>query len=144
MAEPQTNQYTAPDPRQSLFLSYYLDPESETFSNALQSALKAGYSQEYSESLTSQMPKWLSESLGDLTIVKQAETNIKSFLVGEDEKIKADITKFVLSRLNKKKWSERTELTGADGKDLQPVLVKFLTDEDTNNDKHTTGVQETI
>jgi hypothetical protein len=133
MAEPQTNQYTAPDPRQSLFLSYYLDPESETFSNALQSALKAGYSQEYSESLTSQMPKWLSESLGDLTIVKQAETNIKSFLVGEDEKIKADITKFVLSRLNKKKWSERTELTGADGEAIKVSGFNFIIPNENNN-----------
>ena len=36
-------------PQQELFLSYYTNPKSETFSNALQSGLKAGYSQEYSE-----------------------------------------------------------------------------------------------
>ena len=40
------NQYK-PDPRQALFLKHYLDPKSPTFSNALQSALKAGYEQEY-------------------------------------------------------------------------------------------------
>ena len=30
-------------PQQKLFLANYLNPKSETFSNALQSALKAGY-----------------------------------------------------------------------------------------------------
>jgi hypothetical protein len=58
----KANQYR-PDPRQSLFLSYYLDPKSKTFSNALQSALKAGYEQEYAESITAKMPTWLSNAL---------------------------------------------------------------------------------
>ena len=39
------------DPRQTAFLTYYLDPKSETFSNALQSGLKAGYKQEYAENI---------------------------------------------------------------------------------------------
>ena len=112
------NQYQ-PDPRQSLFLAHYLDPKSETFSNALQSALKAGYSQETSESITSNMPTWLSESLGDNLLIKKAEENLLYFLTEtKDEKIKQDTTKFVAERLNKKKYSTRSELTGADGKDL--------------------------
>ena len=44
-------QDTHPDPRQSLFLQYYLDPKSKTFSNALQSGIRAGYSAEYSQSI---------------------------------------------------------------------------------------------
>ena len=46
-------------PRQIEFLRLYNDPKSETFGNALQSALKAGYSQEYAENITSLFPDWL-------------------------------------------------------------------------------------
>ena len=54
------------DPRQTNFLAYFLDPKSATYSNALQSALKAGYAQEYAESMLYQLPDWLSENLGDV------------------------------------------------------------------------------
>lgn len=118
------NQYME-DPRQTLFLSYYLDPTSGTFSNALQSALKAGYSQEYSESITSQMPDWLSDKLGDLQMLSIAETNLLELLQqGEDIKVKADITKFVAKTLGKEKYSERQEIVGRDGKDLIPEESK--------------------
>ena len=125
------------DPRQTAFLAYYLNPKSGTFSNALQSALKAGYSQEYSESITTQMPEWLAENLGRSRMLNSAEKNLIEFLemdtnnVGRTVKgdefdfndprlvgIKADITKFVVSRLNKSKWAERTEFTGKDGEKL--------------------------
>lgn len=75
----QANQYEI-DPRQALFLAAYMDPKSETFSNALQSALKAGYSQEYAESITSKMPAWLSESVGSSAMVMQAEAHLKEVL----------------------------------------------------------------
>ena len=60
-------------PRQILFLKGYLDPKSETFSNALQSALKAGFTQEYAENITNLMPNWLSEAIGSGPIVEKAE-----------------------------------------------------------------------
>lgn len=68
------------DPRQQFFLAYYLDPKSPTFSNALQSGLKAGFSQEYSESIMSQMPTWLSEKLGNNTLLLKAERNLNEML----------------------------------------------------------------
>lgn len=34
-----------------------------------------------------------------------------------------------MKRKKKSEFSERSEITGADGKELQPVLVKFITDE---------------
>lgn len=74
------NQYTDPDPRQGLCLSYYLDPKSETFSNMLQSALKAGFTQSYAENLMSIMPAWLSESIGDLDFLSKVERNLSFFL----------------------------------------------------------------
>ena len=46
-------QDTQPDPRQATFLAYYLNPKSDTFSNAYQSGIKAGYSEEYSKVILS-------------------------------------------------------------------------------------------
>lgn len=111
-SNPNGSNQHQPDPRQSLFLQYYLDPKSEFFSNALQSALKAGYEQEYAESITSKMPTWLAEAVGDGYLIKKAEANLKEFLETASEKVKADMTKFVLERLNKGKYSERRELSG--------------------------------
>jgi len=76
----KVNQYTKPDPRQTIFLSLFLDPQSKTFSNVLQSGLKAGYKREYAENLTSEMPKWLSENLGDLQMLAKAERNLNEIL----------------------------------------------------------------
>lgn len=120
------NQWVA-DPRQQLFLKSYLDPKSPIFGNALQSALKAGYSQEYSENITSQMPDWLSESLGKTKLVIKAEKNLEMALDGlldDPEKGKKEIqwkaTDMALRTLKSDTYSERKELTGKDGKDLIP------------------------
>ena len=120
-----------PDPRQALFLEYYLDPKSETFSNCYQSSIKAGYSEEYAKVLVAQMPTWLSENLKDNEMLKTAENNLKDFLVmdtmnGKKKdiglvKVKADISKFVSERIGKKKWSVRTELTGEEGKPINII-----------------------
>lgn len=48
-------------PQQELFLKGYLDPQSETFSNAKQSALQAGYKKEYAKSISSLKPKWVTQ-----------------------------------------------------------------------------------
>ena len=99
------------DPRQLKFLELYLDKNSETFANATQSAIKAGFGKEYAESITVKKLAWLSESVGDAELVIQAMKNLKEFLSEkEDKRIKADITKFVLERLNKKKFSTKTEV----------------------------------
>jgi len=130
------NQYKA-DPRQALFLKEYLDPNSPTFANCLQSGLKAGYSQEYSESLTAQMPDWLSERLGDNKFVHLAEKALVEALeystLDENGKvdsgagrIKMDAVKLVLKGLAKERFSERTEHAGIGGKDLPGVLVKII------------------
>ncbi len=73
------NQWVA-DPRQQLFLAYYLDPKSATFSNALQSALKAGFAQEYSESILAKMPTWLAEKVGKSHLLMKAEKNLEEML----------------------------------------------------------------
>ena len=98
------------DKRQVDFLTHYLDPKSETFSNALQSALKAGYAQEYAENITHLMPQWLSEAIGSEQLLQKAEKNLNKFLdMDSKPQIQADITKFVAERLGKRKYAMRTE-----------------------------------
>lgn len=106
-------------PQQELFLKSFLDPQSETFGNYMQSALKASYSKEYAECISYQMPKWLDNALEDSTLVRKALDNLSEFLGDEkNPNIRADMTKFTLSRLNKSKFSDRVEHTGKDGKEL--------------------------
>lgn len=49
------------NPRQDEFLKYYYDRNSETFANAYQSAIRAGYSESYARVLTANSVKnlWL-------------------------------------------------------------------------------------
>lgn len=113
-------------PQQESFLAFYTNPKSPTFSNAYQSALKAGYKKEYAESLTAQLPEWLSENLGDMRRLRKAEKNleeVQNFNVVDEEgkidtnlldkRIKVDL--FLAERLNKQKYSTRSEITGAQG-----------------------------
>jgi hypothetical protein len=137
------------DPRQELFISYYFNPKSPTFSNALQSGLKAGYTQEYSESITAQGTAWFAEALSDQKRLATAERVLDEMMEmpvkrikstrqssedDEDEesidvvitdpalvKIKQDTAKFVAERMGKHKYSTRNELTGAGGGALIPT-----------------------
>lgn len=73
------NQWVA-DPRQQFFLAYYKDPKSPTFSNALQSALKAGFAPNYAKNILDTLPEWLRESVGNSPMLEKAERNLKQFL----------------------------------------------------------------
>ena len=117
-------------PQQEIFLAAYTNPKSETFSNALQSALKAGYSQEYSESITHQLPEWLSENLGDLKRLRKAESNLEEVqnieIINEEGKpdhnlinARNKVDLFIAERLGKDKYSSRNEHTGKNGGALQ-------------------------
>lgn len=118
-------------PQQELFLALYTNPKSETFSNALQSALKAGYTQTYAENITTLMPDWLLENIGKMNLLKKAEKVMNKTLDLEavDEKGKTDnqllaiqnkTAHFVAETLGKNTgYSKRTELTGKDGEKLQ-------------------------
>jgi hypothetical protein len=118
----KANQYVL-DPRQKLCWDFYVNPKSETFSNGLQSALKAGYDEEYSEQITVQA--WFLEKLRTLNMLDKAEKNLNDFLemptvtvtkdgvvVENDTKlrVKADVTKFVAERVGKALYSTRQEV----------------------------------
>ena len=99
------------DPRQALFLQYYLKPGTPTFSNIYQSAIKAGYSKEYAENFRKNEREWVSEHVGLVTkdeLVVKAKSNLKKLLDSEDEKIQADITKFVAK--TDVEFSEKSEM----------------------------------
>ena len=120
-----------------VFLSYYMSPDSETFSNARQSALKAGYGPEYAENLTGQMPTWLSDYIGKhQRMLTKAEERLEKSINSDDEKIAQDTAKFIAKTVGKAIYSERQEMTGANGKDLIPEVV---TEEERNQIKALLG-----
>lgn len=124
----KANQYK-PDPRQTDALAKYFDPTSPTYSKLTDSLIAAGYSEKYADSFQRKARTWLQESASQVTrdeLVTQAKQNLKELLVTDDEKIKADITKFVAK--TDAEFSEKTDITSA-GKEIQPLLVKFVEDD---------------
>lgn len=74
------NQWVA-DPRQQLFLAYYKDPKSPTFSNAKASAIRAGFTESYADNILAVQPEWLSGIMGGSSpLLVKAEKNLKDFL----------------------------------------------------------------
>lgn len=121
-------------PQQELFLAEYTNPKSDNFGNAVQSALKAGYTENYANNITGLMPDWLFENIGDMKRLRKAEKNLDEVqniqIYNEEGKIDANLidkrTKvdmFLAERLNKDKYSSRVEQTGKDGKDLIPETI---------------------
>lgn len=117
-------------------MSFYIDPTSESFSNAFRSAVRAGYSEEYALNITNLMPNWLSDFIGkDNTMLMKAERNLDRFLdETRDKRVALDATKFVAERLGKQKYSQRSELTGRDGKDLPAPILGGLMKENVPED----------
>lgn len=70
----QANQWQN-TPQQNAFMEYWLDPSSPTFGNGYRSALKAGYSENYSIQVASKSPEWLTSfnkvSKMELTHIEQ-------------------------------------------------------------------------
>lgn len=116
------------DPRQQLFLANFLDPKSKTFSNVYKSAKVAGFGNEYCKSLSSVMPKWLSDNIIYSRITKQAEKNVLKFTSDEydNDKIKADMTKFSLERLKRKVWAGKGDTSKQDGLISVEVNIRNL------------------
>lgn len=86
------------DPRQTLFLEYYLKPGTETFNNIYQSALKAGYSESYADNFRKSERDWMSGHVGEVTkdeLVKKAKKVLNKTLDGDDIKLAQDTAKFV-------------------------------------------------
>lgn len=135
MSEEDKNKERILTPQQEEFLALYTDPRSPLFGNALQSALKAGYSQEYSENITHRMPDWLAENVGDMKRLRKAEKNldeVQGLQIYDDEgKVDVNVIRertkvdtFLAERLNKAKYSTRKEFTGRDGDPIELAITR--------------------
>lgn len=122
-------------PQQQEFLKSFLDPKSETFGNLTQSGIKAGYSPDYAENLNSFMPDWYKKGVEKYRgerFIRKAERNLDLALEGlldDPEKgskqLQYKASEFALKTLAKDTYSERTELTGKDGKDLPTPIIQL-------------------
>jgi len=130
------------DPRQIEFLKNFTDPNSETYADALNSGKKAGFSDSYAKNILSLMPDWLSTCIEDAQLVTKALRNLNNLLESEDERVSADITKFTLTRLNKKKFSEKTEVEHSGTVVTGFNYINNETD-NTSNEEARPGVEET-
>lgn len=134
-----SNQYQL-DPRQKLCWELYINPDSATFSNALQSALKAGYEQSYSEQITTR--PWFLEKVRSSNMVSKAEKVLEKTLNYETEdaegNVKVDLLRVqtgvattIVTTLGKDKgYSTRSEFTGKDG---GAIIIDDKTKETSNS-----------
>lgn len=131
------------DPRREECWEFYMDKESNTYGVAYLSAIKAGYGKGYAHQITTQewwlakvrrsglldkAEKVLDEDLQMETVVPvigmfgpiiDKETKKPLQKIDPDlRRIRQSSATFVTSRLGKKHYSTRQEVTGADGKDL--------------------------
>lgn len=126
------------DPRQRLCWNNYIDQKSPTFSNALRSAIAAGYSDGYATTITNQV--WWKDKKRRTHLLGKAEKVMDKILdlTAEDEqgKIKADVlrvqadtAKHITKTLGKDEgYSERIEGGGAGGSVVflpQELIEKF-------------------
>lgn len=127
------NQYQL-DPRQKLCWEFYINPKSETFGNGMQSAIKAGYSESHSATITTET--WFQEKVRRLNMLSKGEKVLDETLDYDPidpesgkidssiARIKLDAAKHVTSTLGKDEgYSSRQENTGAGGKDLIPEQI---------------------
>ena len=108
------------DVRQLKTLEFYRNPKSETFGNLKQSAIKAGYDDEYANNLSTIQPLWLSASVKkDVARVLRAEKNLDKMLNVEISldtkngidvaKLQMEVSKFILKTIARQKYNEDQE-----------------------------------
>lgn len=110
-----------------------MNPESETFGNAKRSALAAGYSEEYSDTITTQGYGWYSEMLGDLEMAQKAKKVLNRTLEYADHeessfvKIAQDSAKFLAERIGNMRQKQDLDITSG-GEKISVNLVSFKKD----------------
>lgn len=113
------NQHTN-DEREQKCWDFYVEGVLRGEENSYAAAVKAGYSDDHSRNITIQ--GWFVERKARLKrkdMLSKAERVLDRTLDATDEKLAQDTAKFVAKTLGKDDgYSERSEITGKDGKDL--------------------------
>lgn len=133
------NQYNL-DPRQKLCWESYINPKSETFGNAYQSAMKAGYEEGYAAQITT--VDWFLERLRRLNMLGKAEKVLDQTLdtphINEEGKVdssimrvKADVAKHITNTLGKNEgYSTKTETDITSGGKPIPILGALIKEDE--------------
>jgi len=98
------------DPRKQAFLEAYFIPSSPSYSNAYQSALRAGFAPSYANQITSTAKPWIQDFRRSLQerIVNTAERRGLELLEGGNAKVSADMVKFFLPALDKETYAPKS------------------------------------
>lgn len=131
------------DLKQAKFIMYFSNPQSETYSNAYRSALKAGYSKTYAKNILNQSQEWLTVCLSEIIdniskdgLVLKAKKVLNKTLDSPNEKIAQDSAKFVLK--TEADFSDKHDVTSNGESILMPpiALVEYVdgTEESKNTD----------
>lgn len=141
-------------PKQVLALQYFHDPISSSFGNLKGSAMRAGFTESYSDNLTALAPEWISGFIGeDSSKLAKVERNLHKFLdletqdqlVGPNGLIyedkaktkpkmventrKLDIqlkaTTFVAERLNRKKYGKDDKVNIGFQFNIAPIRQQY-------------------
>lgn len=109
------------EPRQIQAKDNYINPKSETFGNLKQSMIRAGFSEDYANTIAGREPAWLTANIeADVKMITQAEKNLRRFNDMEatplktkndieKAKLQIDVSKFIVKTLAKKKYGEHEE-----------------------------------
>lgn len=113
------------DPRKQAFLEAYFIPSSPTYSNALQSALIAGYSPSYASQIMTSAEPWIRDFRTNLQarIVNTAERKGLELLEGDNKKVSADMVKFFLPALDKETYAPKSS------QEIQHLIKHEMDDE---------------
>lgn len=145
---------TTSDPREKIMWDFYVEGLAKGNENAYEAAIKAGYKELSAKKIT--VRDWFLERKSKLRrkeMLEKAERNLDKVLdlvVEEDGKInpqllriKTDVSTTVAKTLGKEAYSERSELTGKDGKDLLPKPILAYVQSDPGNTEGNGSEEET-
>ncbi len=118
-------------PKQIDFAMRYYVPTSSTYGNALQSALKAGYSREYAENITTFNLEWMGKIVSEIigksddkqSLVLKAKKVLNKSLDSHDEKIAQDTAKFIAK--TDPEFSEKQDIT-SNGETIESVKITLI------------------
>lgn len=118
-------------PKQIDFAMRYYVPSSPTYGNALQSALKAGYSREYAENITTFNLEWMERIVSEIigkpddknNLLAKAKKVLNKSLDSRDEKIAQDTAKFIAK--TDPEFSEKQDIT-SNGQPLDTVKITLV------------------